>query len=94
MVERKKQSSAEVDLVIPFRGLLIPIEIKLGPFGKLRSLEQFMDSCSHIYAVRMYAGKFEIHTATTTNGKEFTLLNLPYDLSLKLNDYLEWFIES
>jgi predicted AAA+ superfamily ATPase len=93
-VREKKQSSAEVDLVIPFRGLLIPVEIKSGPIGKLRSLYQFMDSCPHGYAVRMYAGKFEIHTATTTNGKEFKLLNLPYFLCLKLNEYLEWFIES
>jgi hypothetical protein len=93
-VREKKQSSAEVDLVIPFRGLLIPVEIKSGPIGKLRSLHQFMDSCPHGYAVRMYAGKFEIHTATTTNGKEFKLLNLPYFLGLKLNEYLEWFIES
>jgi predicted AAA+ superfamily ATPase len=93
-VREKKQSSAEVDLVIPFGGLLIPVEIKSGPIGKLRSLHQFMDSCPHGYAVRMYAGKFEIHTATTTNGKEFKLLNLPYFLGLKLNEYLEWFIES
>jgi predicted AAA+ superfamily ATPase len=93
-VREKKQSSAEVDLVIPFRGLLIPVEIKSGPIGKLRSLHQFMDACPHGYAVRMYAGKFEVHTAITTNGKEFKLLNLPYFLGLKLNEYLEWFIES
>ena len=93
-VREKKQSSAEVDLVIPFRGLLIPIEIKSGSIGKLRSLHQFMDACPHGYAVRMYAGKFEVHTAKTTNGKEFKLLNLPYFLGLKLNEYLEWFIES
>jgi hypothetical protein len=53
-----------------------------------------MDACPHGYAVRMYAGKFEVHTAITTNGKEFKLLNLPYFLGLKLNEYLEWFIES
>ena len=93
-VREKKQSSAEVDLVIPFRGLLIPVEIKSGPIGKLRSLHQFMDSCTHVYAVRMYAGKFEIHTAKTINGKEFKLLNLPYFLGIKLTEYLEWFIES
>lgn len=93
-VREKKQSSAEVDLVIPFRGLLIPVEIKSGAIGKLRSLHQYMDACPHGYAVRMYAGKLEIHTAKTTNGKEFKLLNLPYFLGLKLNEYLEWFIES
>lgn len=92
-VREKKQSSAEVDLVIPFRGLMIPVEIKSGPIGKLRSLHQFMDACPHHYAVRMYAGKLEIHTATTTNGKEFKLLNLPYFLGLKLNEYIEWFLE-
>lgn len=93
-VREKNQSSAEVDLVIQFRGLLIPVEIKSGPIGKLRSLHQFMDACPHQYAVRLYAGKLEIHDTKTTNGKTFKLLNLPYYLGAKLQDYIAWFVET
>lgn len=91
-VREKNQSSAEVDLVINFRGLIIPIEIKSGPIGKLRSLHQFMDACPHQYAIRLYAGKFEIHNAKTTKGKTFKLLNLPYFLGAKLLEYIAWFV--
>lgn len=91
-VREKNQSSAEVDLVIQHQGLLIPVEIKSGPVGKLRSLHQFMDACPHRYAVRLYAGKLEIHDARTASGKQFTLLNLPYFLACKLPEYLEWFV--
>ena len=92
-IREKKQSSAEVDLVIPFRGLVIPVEIKSGPVGKLRSLHQFMDACPHHYAVRLYAGKLEIHDAKTISGKTFKLLNLPYFLGAKLEAYISWFVD-
>ena len=91
-VKEKKQSSAEVDLVVPFRGLLIPIEIKSGAIGKLRSLHQFMEQCPHGFAVRMYAGGIEINEVKTPNGKEFKLLNLPYFLGTHIEAYLEWFL--
>jgi predicted AAA+ superfamily ATPase len=91
-VKEKKQSSSEVDLVIPFRGLLIPIEIKSGAIGKLRSLHQFMEQCPHGYAVRLYAGGIEINDVKTPTGKTFKLLNLPYFLGAKLEAYLKWFI--
>jgi hypothetical protein len=91
-VKEKKQSSAEVDLVVPFRGLLIPIEIKSGPIGKLRSLHQFMEQCPHGFAIRMYAGSLEINDVETPNGKRFKLLNLPYFLGTQIESYLEWFL--
>lgn len=91
-VKEKKQSSAEVDLVVPFRGLLIPIEIKSGPIGKLRSLHQFMEQCPHGFAVRIYAGSLEINDGETPNGKKFKLLNLPYFLGTQIESYLEWFL--
>src|SRR5690606_349281 len=39
----KKTSDAEVDYIIPFDGKLIPVEVKSGKEGKLRSLHQFMN---------------------------------------------------
>lgn len=89
-VKDKKTSSAEVDFVLPYRGLLIPVEVKSGATGTLRSLFLFMDQAEHTYAVRLYAGKVKIDTATTLQGKTFTLLNLPYYCAYKIEMYLDW----
>lgn len=76
-VRDKKESAAEVDYVFPFKGLLIPVEVKAGHAGKLRSLHQFMDAAPHRMAVRVWQGKQSVESARTLAGKEFTLLNLP-----------------
>ena len=94
-VRDKTQSSAEVDLVIPYKELLIPVEVKSGVAGKLKSLHQFVDACDHAYAVRMYAGKLAVeqHKTPGTN-KAYLLLNLPYYLGTKLPEYIAWFVEN
>lgn len=92
-VREKTQSSAEVDLVIQFKDKVIPIEIKSGSVGKLKSLHQFMEKTKHNYAVRIYGGEFNIQKVTTPNKKEFTLINLPYYLGTKLYDYLTHFVD-
>ena len=63
-VREKKQSSAEVDLAIPFQDKIIPVEIKSGNEGTLKSLNQFVESTNHSYAVRMYAGEFKVNKNT------------------------------
>lgn len=92
-VRDKSQSSAEVDLVIPFGKLLIPIEIKSGTTGSLKSLHQFIDKVNHPYAIRIYGGEFIIEETTTPSGKPYYLMNLPYYLGTLLNDYINFFIE-
>jgi predicted AAA+ superfamily ATPase len=93
-VREKNQSSAEVDLVVQFNKMVIPIEIKSGKEGKLKSLHQFIEAAPHPYAVRMYAGKFSIDEHTTKSGKKYFLMNLPYYLSTKLNEYLDYFVSN
>lgn len=39
----KKQSDAELDYLINHKGTVIPIEVKSGPVGKLRSLHQYIN---------------------------------------------------
>lgn len=92
-VREKRQSSAEVDLVIPFQGLAIPVEIKSGATGSLRSLHQFVDACDHGFAVRIYGGELKIEDTLTPAGKPYRLLNLPYYLGTQLIAYLDWFIK-
>jgi predicted AAA+ superfamily ATPase len=91
-VREKNQSSAEVDLVIQFNKLVIPIEIKSGKEGKLKSLHQFIEEAPHPYAVRMYAGKFSIEEHSTRSGKKYFLMNIPYYLSIKIYDYLSYLV--
>ncbi|MGH2622446.1 MAG: ATP-binding protein, partial [Sphingobacterium sp.] len=46
-VREKSQSNAEVDLLFPYQNMLIPIEIKSGSTGSLRSLHQFVNAADH-----------------------------------------------
>ena len=88
-VREKKQSSAEIDYIIQYDGKLIPIEVKSGAIGKLRSLHQFMDQAPHNIAVRVYQGEYLVQKAKTIAGKEFTLLNLPFYLVHRIERELE-----
>jgi len=90
----KKQSSAELDLVIPYEDYLIPIEIKSGKTGTLRSLHQFINQAPHHFAIRLYSAELKFQRTRTIDGKEFVLLNLPYFLSCKMHDYIEWMIKN
>ncbi|PWV44740.1 ATP-binding protein [Chitinophaga sp. S165] len=92
-VREKSQSNAEVDLVQVNGEYLIPIEIKSGSTGTLRSLHQFIDAVDHSYAVRMYGGVFSLEKAVTANRKPYLLMNLPYYLGTQLPAYLNWLVQ-
>jgi hypothetical protein len=91
-VRELKQSNAEVDFVIQYKTYLIPIEVKSGKSGTLRSLHQFINTSEHNYAVRLYSGDLIIQETKTPSGKPYKLLNLPYFLAGKIDEYIEWFI--
>lgn len=92
-VREKRNSQAEVDLVIPHRGHLVPVEIKAGAAGKLRSLHQFVDASSHPYTVRVYGGEFSVERHTTWAGTDFVLLNLPYYLGTQIYRYIDYLMD-
>ncbi|HMQ47215.1 MAG TPA: AAA family ATPase [Saprospiraceae bacterium] len=91
-VREKSDAQAEVDLVYAYRSWLMPVEVKAGKQGKLRSLHQFMERVPHHFAVRYHANAFSVEKATTPSGKVFYLMNLPYFLSTRLELYLDWFV--
>ena len=88
-VREEKDSNSEVDLLYQFGKYIIPIEIKSGPNGTLKSLHQFIERTNHPFAVRLFAGNFSIEKAITPGKKEYLLMNLPYYLAYQLPDYLE-----
>jgi len=93
-VREKKQASSEVDLVYAIDEKVIPIEIKSGSTGSLKSLHQFVERTNHPYAVRIYSGEFEILKAKTPNGTPYLLMNLPYYLGTLIPEYLTYFIKN
>lgn len=94
-VREKPQASSEVDLVLQHKDKLIPIEIKSGTTGSLKSLHEFIERSNHHYAIRMYAGEFKIEEHTTPNQKKsYKLMNLPYYLGTKLPEYIAYFINN
>ncbi len=93
-VREKSQSSSEVDLVYTYSDKIIPIEIKSGATGSLKSLHQFIDRASHNYAIRIYGGKFTIENAVTPSGTPYKLMNMPYYLGIKIPEYIAYFIEN
>jgi len=88
-VREKKQSSAEVDVALPYKNLCIPVEIKSGKTGTLKSLYQFINAAPHGFAIRLYAGGLHVEEARTGEGKKFRFLNLPYFMAGKLEAYIE-----
>ena len=93
-VREKRQSSSEVDLVYAIDNKVIPIEIKSGSTGSLKSLHQFIERANHPYAVRIYAGEFIIQKAKTPNGIPYILMNLPYYLGTLIPQYLRYFVKN
>ncbi len=93
-VSNKTQSSSELDLILAVDDKLLPIEIKSGKTGRLRSLHQFIDYCDHHYGIRIYGGEFDIQKTKTPNGKPYVLMNLPYYLGTQLLKYARYFVEN
>ncbi len=88
-VREKRQSIAEVDFVLQHQNRVIPVEVKAGKSGTLRSLHQFMDRCDHGLAVRLHSGPLGRQQVRTAAGTEFTLLDLPYFLASRIHEHVE-----
>lgn len=87
-VPKSASSQAEVDYVWPWEDMLVPVEVKSGATGRLRSLHRFIDEAPHAWAVRIYSGKYKIEDTKTIRGKKFKLINLPFYLIGQINKIL------
>ncbi len=89
----EKGSSAEIDYVLQHRNQVIPIEVKAGTTGSLKSLHLFMGLKGLPMAVRVNS---DIPSKTDVNVKDhlgnsthYTLLSLPFYLLSQLHRLLE-----
>ena len=66
----------------------VPVEVKSGSEGKLRSLHRFMEMQQNAeMAIRLYRGTF-IDQTVQRAGRQFRLLNVPYYHASKVAEYL------
>lgn len=93
-VRDKNSSDAELDYVYPYEGKAVPIEVKSGSSGKLRSLLNFLDESRLNYAIRFFAGELSLNEIKTPKGKTIHLLNLPYFLAGQTEKYIEWLLNN
>jgi predicted AAA+ superfamily ATPase len=88
----REKGAAEIDFLYPFKEFVIPIEVKSGKAGKLKSLIQFMEKTNHPYAVRIYSGRSRIDQIKLPSGNFFFLYSMPYYLLSRLDEAINQFI--
>ena len=76
-VRDARNSQAEVDFVIRYTSHLLPIEVKTGANTKLRSLHLFMEESKENIALRLWNGPMTSDVITRSDGRPFTLYNIP-----------------
>jgi len=84
----QKGATSEVDYLIVINDRLVPVEVKSGKTGTLRSLHNFMDESRSDFALRIYSGNMRTERITTFNKKKFTLFSVPFYLLFRINELL------
>jgi predicted AAA+ superfamily ATPase len=93
-VREKGTSNSELDFLVQTPYGMIPVEVKSGAKGHLKSLLIYQDLAKSPLAVRLYSGRFFMEKVVTPAGFEFTLMNLPYSLTGKLQEYVLYFFQA
>jgi hypothetical protein len=77
-----------------YKKYLVPIEIKSGGHGTIRSLHQYLEEANHKFGIRLLANYFSVESVKTPGGIPYLLMNLPYYASSRIPQYVEWFVEN
>ncbi|HEV7738320.1 MAG TPA: AAA family ATPase [Chlamydiales bacterium] len=76
----KKGAEAEIDYIIQHEHLVLPIEVKAGTTGTLRSLHRFMEEKKKPIAVRVNADLPTVCSIAMHHSSEYSLLSIPFYL--------------
>jgi hypothetical protein len=68
---------------------VIPLEVKSGKTGKLKSLHVFMEEGGNDIAVRVHSGNLCVDALYTSSGNEFTLISVPFYLLHRIKELLD-----
>ncbi len=89
----ERGSTAELDYLIQSRGRILPVEVKAGNTGRLKSLQTFIQEKNAPIGIRFNSDPPSVYeTRTAVAGKEprrFTLLSLPLYLAEQLQRLLD-----
>ena len=85
-------SEAEIDYLIQHEASIIPIEVKSGATGSLKSLHQFMSERNFKTAVRINSDKpaipnINIKTSTGSMAK-YSLISIPFYLTEEVDRFI------
>ena len=78
-----KSSTAEIDYLITYKGQIVPVEVKAGKTGTLRSLHLFVSSKKADLAIKYSSAKplcDELQTIASCQPRLFILLSIPFYL--------------
>ena len=87
----KSQSNAEVDYLVQYNNDILPIEVKAGKTGTLKSLHLFMEQKKLHRAVRFSTGRPVVETVTSSlpgTDYSYELISLPLYLVEYLNNLI------
>jgi len=94
-----RSSNAEIDFVIGMAGAVIPIEVKAGAVGKLKSLHQFMGTKQAPLAIRFDSSlpcvsqiNTMINIGTERRNVDYQLISLPLYLLERLQGIVEFYL--
>ena len=96
-----RSNNAEVDYVVELGGQIVPIEVKAGRVGTLKSLHQFMAEKESPLAVRFDASppnlqevRAEVRTKDSSRLVRYWLLSLPLYLVERLAEVVKGILSS
>jgi predicted AAA+ superfamily ATPase len=84
-----KNALAEIDFLFSYQGKLIPIEVKSGEKGTMKSLHSYMESAPHSFGIRIWNKRMHLDVINLPSGKTYTLISIPFYLISKLNTILD-----
>jgi hypothetical protein len=89
---REGGRSGEIDYLLELSGSILPVEVKSGAAGSMKSLHQFMHDKRLPLALRLDRNppSLQAMEVSTTQGQEvrYTLLNLPHYLCAFLGEII------
>ncbi len=98
-LRESKNSNAEIDYLWEFKNKVLPIEVKAGKTGTLKSLFVYVFEKKKKFAIRLNINTPEIKNVNTkirlkakNRDVNFKLISLPLYLTYRINEFLEDFI--
>jgi len=92
-VRERTNSSAEIDFVITQNGKIIPIEVKAGKTGSLKSLQRFLLEKKLDFAVRVNGDMPSVakvkNKLTTKEEINYKLLSIPFYLTFRVRELID-----